>query len=636
MTQEAFFSRYIYNPQTDKLGGGSFGKVYKAYDTVLDKFVALKVAEQLEVDGKKFILADEFKALADLKDNKNIAKYEQLFTFSSPQGIFDYAIMQYYPDGNLSQLIKNQILTPKQKESVATQLMNGIEFLHQNKVVHRDLKPSNILIHNRILPSEKEYIPKITDFGLSKKTEQQKDNHFTNSFAAGTYAYSSPEQLRGEPLQFNTDWWAYGVIVYEIFTGSTLFGASKNTEGSSALDVKDILEDILKNDISEKLIALPENWKKVVMACLERNPKKRVQSQKDIALLLNNKETIISTSIPDIEDDKTVVLTKTKPIHSSATSSNDAPTRKNQNQNNVQNAIQPTKKKNFFKEYWFIFPILAIFLAISYFSIKFVEQYINRNHTEKEIIGVPFPAKKDSILPKRDNTLHKNDTIHKISPDLLNAHGKKENWKEQFNKNFDEIVNTEKKRTAASNIIVYQQLKETLPASATNEKARIDKKISYYKPLSLLENPDDAIEKKKKEIKALENKLIGTHAFYMESIGKTKMGSITFYRQKNKDNSNYVYVKASQVIHLSEPTLIAKNEEVAAFEGTIVARDISHFSIVVQTYQTKVKGVNDGKQCMSMLFSDFNFEAQGNTVFHGTLKSPCDKSVTENFYIILK
>ncbi|RRD58357.1 serine/threonine-protein kinase [Tannerella forsythia] len=320
MTQQEFFKRYSYKPTNDKLGGGSFGKVYKAYDTVLDKFVAVKVAEQIEVGGKTFSLLDEFKALENLPDHVNVAKYEQLYTYESPQGIFDYAVMQYYAGGNLSQLINAQSLTLEQKEHLALQLLEGIAFLHSHKVVHRDLKPSNILIHKRQLRGEVEYIPKISDFGLSKKAGSQQDSHFTNSIAAGTYAYSSPEQLKVQELRFNTDWWSYGAIVYEIFTGKQMFQLEKTSSGSSAMDVREILDNILKSDIAIKIRELPEKWQAVAAACLQRDANRRVKTAEEIKALLeksakqvdkqstellNREETIINALTPQPESQAT-------------------------------------------------------------------------------------------------------------------------------------------------------------------------------------------------------------------------------------------------------------------------------------------------------------------------------------------
>ncbi len=198
MTQQEFFTRYTYNTRTDKLGGGAFGTVYKAYDNVLDKYVAIKISEVKTIGGKEFSLMDEFNAIKGLSDHTNIAKYEQLFSFDQPNGVFDFAIIQFYPDGNLKDLIKNEKLTQTEKEKIAKQILEGLSFLHHHKVVHRDMKPSNILIHKR---EGKNYIPKIADFGLSKKADPNAKSRFTNSFGGGTLEYSSPEQLRGQNLR---------------------------------------------------------------------------------------------------------------------------------------------------------------------------------------------------------------------------------------------------------------------------------------------------------------------------------------------------------------------------------------------------------------------------------------------------
>ena len=215
MTQEEFRKRYDFNIKTDNIGGGSFGTVYKAYDNVLDREVAIKVSEVKNVGDKEFSLLEEYKAIENLSEHQNIANYEKVYRFDSFPATYDYGIMQYYSLGNLSHYLKNNEVSIEKRESITKGILEGIAFLHQHKVVHRDLKPSNILVVDR----RGQIIPKITDFGLSKQAESDgKASRFTNSFAGGTLQYSSPEQLKGLPLKLNTDLWSFGAIAYEIFT----------------------------------------------------------------------------------------------------------------------------------------------------------------------------------------------------------------------------------------------------------------------------------------------------------------------------------------------------------------------------------------------------------------------------------
>ena len=281
MTQQEFFERYKYKSRTDKIGGGSFGNVYKVSDEVLDRIVAIKVSEVKVIGNREFSLLDEFKAIEDIPDHRNIANYQKLYTYESPQGVFDYAIMQYYKDGNLSSILKTQ-LTSKQKETIAISVLKGIEHLHSHRVVHRDLKPSNILI----VKKRDTIIPKITDFGLSKKADPDDKSKFTNSFGGGTLEYSSPEQLKGEKLRFNTDLWAFGVIAYQIFTGKKLFAIkAKNNTGSYDSE-RELVELVNKKDLSENIKEIPEKWQKTLSQCLERNPAERIKTVAAIFELL--------------------------------------------------------------------------------------------------------------------------------------------------------------------------------------------------------------------------------------------------------------------------------------------------------------------------------------------------------------
>lgn len=329
MTQEEFFKRFTYSVSTDRIGGGGFGTVYKAKDHVLHRTVAIKVSEvKTTADGQKtFSLKDEFEALQHVPKHPNIANYEELYTFEDHRGICDYAVMQYYPDGNLGNAIK-QGLTAQQKEDIATQLLEGIAFLHKNKVVHRDLKPGNILI----MKDDDGIIPIITDFGLSKAANMGDGSMFSNSFGGGTQRYSSPEQLQGKPLRLNTDLWSYGAILYELFTGEQLFTAGSGAANSAQADLE-IYNKIIHGDV-EKLSKMPEKWRKVAERCLVVDADKRAkdeeelfgiingEAQKDVALADETVADAVTTSvgfiIPTtgtalIDDEETKLTNKPQP-----------------------------------------------------------------------------------------------------------------------------------------------------------------------------------------------------------------------------------------------------------------------------------------------------------------------------------
>jgi formylglycine-generating enzyme required for sulfatase activity/serine/threonine protein kinase len=300
MTQEEFRKRYVFNLKTDNIGGGSFGTVYKAYDTILDREVAIKVSEVKVVGDKEFSLLEEYKAIENLTAHQNIANYEKVYRFESFPAIYDYGIMQYYALGNLSHYLKNNEVSLAKRESITTGILEGIAFLHEHKVVHRDLKPSNILVVDR----QGEIIPKITDFGLSKQAEADgKASRFTNSFAGGTLQYSSPEQLKGLPLKLNTDLWSFGAIAYEILTGKTLFEAQSQSTASAEWQ-NEITQKILHADISKELEILPLNWRAVVSACLEKDVNNRVQNSTALFSMLSGYE---KPKEQPVSDAKTVV-----------------------------------------------------------------------------------------------------------------------------------------------------------------------------------------------------------------------------------------------------------------------------------------------------------------------------------------
>ena len=343
MTQEELFKRYTYSPSRDRIGGGGFGTVYKAYDNLLHREVAIKVSEvKTTADGTKtFSLKDEFEALVHVPKHPNIANYEEFYSFEMPNGIFDYAVMQYYPDGNLSNAIK-QGLTAEQKEDIATQLLEGIDFLHKHKVVHRDLKPGNILI----VKHGGKVIPLITDFGLSKAAGVVDGSVFSNSFGAGTPRYSSPEQLQGNPLRFNTDLWSYGAILYELFTGEQLFTAGSGAANTAQADME-IYNKIVNGNV-QSLGKMPEKWRKVAERCLVVDPTKRAKDAADLFAIIKG------------DDDETVVTSESKTIPKTETINE----RGDKPQTNMQPSMKPPKTKGKKKWPWLVSTGIAVIAVV--------------------------------------------------------------------------------------------------------------------------------------------------------------------------------------------------------------------------------------------------------------------------------
>lgn len=291
MTKQEFFNRYQFSSK-DKIGGGSFGTVFKAYDRVKSVYVAIKKAPVKDVEGKTFSLKDEIDALSSLSLHPNIAIYETVYSFEGEGDVFDYAVMQHYPGGNLKELLASKNLTEQQKISILEGIISGLEHLHNNGVVHRDIKPSNILIAEY----NGEYTPKITDFGLSKIAESEHQSRFTSSFAGGTLSYASPEQLLGKSVKFNTDVWSVGVIAYEMFTGKLPFQASDKLTQSAAKE-QEIYNKIINANLPDNINSLPNNIGNLIRASLQKDPNNRLSNVSDLNSHLqkntDNDQTII-------------------------------------------------------------------------------------------------------------------------------------------------------------------------------------------------------------------------------------------------------------------------------------------------------------------------------------------------------
>lgn len=302
MTQEVFFKRYTIDFDTGWLGEGTFGTVYKAYDNTYSTWKAIKISKVRLIDGKKFSLISEFEATQALPPHPNIANYEAVYQYQMANGMFDYAIMQFYDEGNLKQLLQNNVLNNKQKSDIVNGLIEGISYLHRYKIIHRDIKPSNIMIVKDPLGK---FIPKIADFGLSRFVDNDA-SFMTNSFGGGTLEYSSPEQLYCKPLKYNSDLWSFGVMAFELFTGVRPFGAED--DGSTEAKRLIIYQKIVKAEIPKTIEDVPEPYRKIIKLCLVKDPIERVNNGQELINYINKNNSEGKPSGPD--DEKTYILTK--------------------------------------------------------------------------------------------------------------------------------------------------------------------------------------------------------------------------------------------------------------------------------------------------------------------------------------
>ncbi|WP_105253699.1 serine/threonine-protein kinase [Pseudoalteromonas sp. T1lg75] len=188
---------------------GAMGTVYEAFDTKLERTVALKVLAQAELSAADSATAlNEARFLARL-NHPNII---QVFDCAEDQGIH-FLVMEFCRGKNLLQYQKQHLLSLEQKLSLLIDIAKGLEHAHRNGIIHRDLKPSNILI------SESGAV-KVADFGIAEFIGA----NAKASASVGTQGYMAPEQISSQALSNNSDWFSFCVLAIELLTGQHPFG----------------------------------------------------------------------------------------------------------------------------------------------------------------------------------------------------------------------------------------------------------------------------------------------------------------------------------------------------------------------------------------------------------------------------
>jgi serine/threonine protein kinase len=250
----------------EKLGEGGMGEVYKAQDTKLDRFVALKfLPSQLnasEDDKARFI--QEAKA-ASAMNHPNVCTIYSIEEYSGQL----FIAMEYIEGKTLKD--KKDSLSEKQILEIGIQAAEGLAAAHEKGIVHRDIKPENIMIR-------KDGIVQIMDFGLAKLRETSGVSRLTKAgMTMGTMGYMSPEQVQGLDVDHRTDIFSLGVVLYELLAGESPFkGMHETAIMYEIVNVNPEPVSSLKPEVNSEI-------DEIIFECLEKEPSERYQSAAEIA-----------------------------------------------------------------------------------------------------------------------------------------------------------------------------------------------------------------------------------------------------------------------------------------------------------------------------------------------------------------
>ncbi len=251
------------------IGAGGMGRVYRAFDSRLERPVALKVLSAADGDGEaRHRLLTEARSVSALNHPHICTVYEVGEHNSSP-----FIAMEYIDGPDLHMRLRKGPLAVGEAVRLAWQVADALAHAHARNVIHRDLKAANVMVTtgDRV---------KVVDFGLAQRVVVPDAAAATQTMApaiAGTLASMAPEQIRGEALDARCDVWAIGVLLHEMLTGSRPF------QGATTFELSD---RILHGDPAPIPDTIPARVRHVVRTCLARSRDSRFRDAREVRVAI--------------------------------------------------------------------------------------------------------------------------------------------------------------------------------------------------------------------------------------------------------------------------------------------------------------------------------------------------------------